>query len=100
MLSAATTATSGQPRKGIAAQVSGWVATISKPFMVWSNRRQVGGLMDLDERMLADLGLTRGDIAASLATPFLDDPSRHLTNLAHERRNARRAQARERLAEF
>ena len=98
MLSVATAATSSRPKSGFAAQVSGWAATLVKPFVVWTRRREVGDLMSLDDRMLADLGLTRGDVSASLATPFLQDPTRQLTDLAHERRNAQRAQARERLA--
>jgi uncharacterized protein YjiS (DUF1127 family) len=100
MLSVATAATSSRSRKGIAAQVSGWAATLVKPFVVWNNRRQIGNLMTLDERMLADLGLTRGDIAVSLSTSFLHDPSHQLTQLAQERRNLRHARQRASRAEL
>ena len=46
------------------------------------NRRQVGRLTDLDDRALKDIGLTRSDVTAALAQPFLRDPSIHLTSVA------------------
>ncbi len=67
---------------------------------VWraaQNRRQVGKLLGWDDRMLADIGLSQGDVRSALATPFPEDPSQHLRLLSGERRNAIRASARERV---
>ncbi len=61
------------------------------------NRRAVGRLLDLDERMLRDIGVTSSDVRAAMSMPLLDDPSQRLRVLAVERRAAHRAQAHERL---
>ena len=61
------------------------------------HRRQVAGLLDLDDRMLKDIGITRFDVTAALSTPLHRDPTLDLAQFAAERRNARRAQARQRL---
>jgi uncharacterized protein YjiS (DUF1127 family) len=39
------------------------------------HRRQVLALTHLDDRTLADIGLLRTDVYASLARPYLADPS-------------------------
>lgn len=65
---------------------------------VWQaamNRRSVGRLLEWDDRMLRDIGLTQGDVRSALAGRFSDDPSRHLGFLSSERRSAIRATARE-----
>lgn len=62
------------------------------------NRRAVTTLLDLDDRMLADIGLRRGDVVAVLAGPGHDDPSTRLRILSVERRAGRRAMQREALA--
>ncbi len=67
---------------------------------VWraaKNRRQVGNLLGWDDRMLADIGLTQGDIRSALAAPLSEDPSQQLQLRSSERRNAVRASARERV---
>ncbi|MBP0652039.1 DUF1127 domain-containing protein, partial [Mycobacterium tuberculosis] len=63
---------------------------------VWRNRRSAASLMHLDSRLLADIGLTRRDVAVSLRGP--QDPSRYLQHLAEERRAGARRLAEERLA--
>jgi uncharacterized protein YjiS (DUF1127 family) len=60
------------------------------------NRRTVAKLLDWDERMLRDIGLTRGDVSAVMALPAGQDPSYRLSELSGERRAAIRADARER----
>lgn len=55
----------------------------------WSNRRQVQSLLDADDRMLADIGLSRGDVIGSLSTPLDVDPSRQLIRARAERMSAR-----------
>lgn len=64
------------------------------------NRRRVGSMLEFDDHMLRDIGLTRCDVAASLSGPLLEDPSTRLRVLAVERRAGQRAQARERMAEW
>lgn len=60
------------------------------------NRRSVARLLEWDDRMLRDIGLTAGDVRAVMALPVAEDPSRRLDMLAIERRAAIRAQALER----
>ena len=74
------------------------VATfVRAAWRAYCNRRAVVELLQVNDHMLRDLGLTRGDVHASLACPLLEDPSARLRVFAVERRAARRAQARERL---
>ncbi|MEJ1157451.1 DUF1127 domain-containing protein [Prosthecomicrobium sp. N25] len=51
------------------------VAGLAKIRRVSSNRRRVKALLDLDDHLLMDLGLTRRDIDAALATPWDEDAS-------------------------
>ena len=62
------------------------------------NRRAVAKLLQWDARMLRDIGLTQGDVAAVMALPRGVDPSRRLRFLSVERRAAVRAEASERMA--
>ena len=64
------------------------------------NRRSVAKLLEWDERMLRDIGLTPGDVQAAMALRASEDPSRKLDALSAERRAAIRAEARERLEMF
>ncbi|WP_417772322.1 DUF1127 domain-containing protein [Stappia sp.] len=50
------------------------------------NRIQISELMYFEDHMLADLGITRGDVAASLATSDAVDPSIQLALLRNERK--------------
>lgn len=43
------------------------------------NRSSVNTLAAMDDRMLRDIGLTRGDVDSALAQPWHKDPSRVLT---------------------
>lgn len=65
---------------------------------VWraaKNRRAVNGLLDWDDRMLRDIGLTQNDVRAALSGRLAEDPSPQLQLLSSERRAAIRAQRRE-----
>jgi uncharacterized protein YjiS (DUF1127 family) len=42
------------------------------------NRRSVNMLDEMDDRMLRDIGLTRGDVDSALAQPWHKDPTRML----------------------
>lgn len=42
------------------------------------NRKSMVQLSELDDHMLSDLGLTRGDVRSALSEPFPRDPSADL----------------------
>ena len=54
------------------------------------NRRDAAILTGLDDRMLADIGLTRGDVRDAYSEPVWRDPTAILVNRAQERRVNRR----------
>jgi len=57
------------------------------------NRRDAAILTGLDDRMLADIGLTRGDLRDAYSEPVWRDPTAVLVNRAEERRVNRRRTA-------
>jgi uncharacterized protein YjiS (DUF1127 family) len=57
------------------------------------NRRAVASLAMLDERTLKDIGLTRNDVTAAMATPLHYDSSEHLAEITGGRRVATRIAA-------
>ena len=79
----------------VAFTISTWVADTWRSAQ---NRRSVAKLLEWDERMLRDIGLTRGDVCSVMALPSSQDPSYRLNELSSERRSALRAEARERAA--
>src|SRR5947209_15643116 len=54
------------------------------------NRRDAVILAGLDDRMLSDIGLTRGDVRDAFSEPVWRDPTAILVSRAHERRVNRR----------
>jgi uncharacterized protein YjiS (DUF1127 family) len=52
----------------------------------WRNRKSVARLGELDDHLLADLGLTRRDVNLALAQPLFSDPSAELRRVAGESR--------------
>ena len=52
----------------------------------WKNRSEAIRLADLDEHMLADIGLTRSDLRDAYAVPLWRDPTDLLAQRAAERR--------------
>ena len=54
------------------------------------NRRDALVLAGMDEHMLADIGLTRGDVRDAFSEPVWRDPTAILVSRAHERRINRR----------
>lgn len=56
----------------------------------WLNRRAVGALLEMDERMLRDIGLTRSDVTSALSARAGEDPSVRLAATRSDRRAARR----------
>jgi uncharacterized protein YjiS (DUF1127 family) len=55
----------------------------------WNDRRTVHALSELDDYLLADIGLTRPDLDWALHQPSSGLPSEELTRLARERRERR-----------
>ena len=54
------------------------------------HRHDAAMLAGLDDRMLADIGLTRGDVRDAFSEPVWRDPTDLLVSRAHERRINRR----------
>jgi uncharacterized protein YjiS (DUF1127 family) len=73
------------------------VAGIAALWRAAQNRRRVIRLLEWDNHMLRDIGLTAGDVHSALASPLGHDPSSRLSALVLERRRAIRAEAHERL---
>ena len=55
------------------------------------NRRAANVLAGLDDRMLADIGITRSDLRDAYAEPLWHDPTDVLVGRAAERRTSRRS---------
>lgn len=56
---------------------------------VFRNRREISSLRELADFHLADIGLTREDVDASLIDSRFSDPSGYLTNVARGRGQGR-----------
>ena len=68
------------------------VARARQLLQLVKNRHDATVLAGLDDRMLADIGLTRGDLRDAYSEPVWRDPTAILVSRAHERRiNRRRA---------
>lgn len=71
----------------------GLVHKVYALIVAWMNRRAAGQyLLAMDERMLADIGLTRSDLRSAWSEPVWRDPTIRLQRIAAERRSARLAQ--------
>jgi uncharacterized protein YjiS (DUF1127 family) len=71
--------------------VAGFVTgRVRHVFQMLKNRRDAAMLTGLDDRMLADIGLTRGDVRDAYSEPVWRDPTTILVSRAHERRINRR----------
>ena len=74
--------------------VYGFVAARTRDLLqLAKNRRDAASLSGLDERMLADIGLTRGDLRDAYSEPVWRDPTAILVSRAHDRRVNRRRSA-------
>ena len=59
-------------------------------FQTLKNRHEATILAGMDEHMLADIGLTRGDVRDAFSEPVWRDPTEILVSRAYERRVNRR----------
>ncbi len=76
---------------GIVNAVAGIVvARVRQVLQFLQNRRDAVTLAGLDDRMLADIGLTRGDVRDAVSEPVWRDPTAILVSRASERRVNRR----------
>jgi uncharacterized protein YjiS (DUF1127 family) len=65
------------------------IAKTWKLWRAWAARRQVMGLLEADDHMLADIGLTRADVIGSLEAPLDRNPSHQLIRARCERMSDR-----------
>jgi uncharacterized protein YjiS (DUF1127 family) len=77
--------------------VEAGLARLTALWRAAQNRRSVARLLEWDDHMLRDVGLTQGDVRSALASGFTDDPSYRLGAMSVERRRAVQAAAKERL---
>ena len=68
---------------GLVAQAARWAAAVAQAL---KNRREARVLAGLDRNMLADIGITRSDVADAFSSPFWEDPTALLRERALERR--------------
>ena len=74
--------------------VAGFAVARARRFAQFvKNRRDAVVLSGLDDRMLADIGLTRGDVRDAYSEPVWRDPTAILVSRSHERRINRRRTA-------
>lgn len=66
------------------------VARVREVLQLIKNRRDATVLAGLDDHMLADIGLTRGDLRDAYSEPVWRDPTAVLVSRVHERRINRR----------
>lgn len=72
---------------GAAAVARRVAAVAGRLFVAWTNYKGLAMLSRMDERSLADIGLSRSDVRDALSRPWWEDPTEDL----NARRSARRA---------
>ncbi|MGN6549190.1 MAG: DUF1127 domain-containing protein [Pararhizobium sp.] len=73
-------------RPGSPRRLAGVTAAIRSILRAIRNRGEIQLLEEFTDAQLADIGLTRADVRASLAGGLFDDPSGYLTAQARYRR--------------
>jgi uncharacterized protein YjiS (DUF1127 family) len=90
----AAVAKTGFRAKGYLGKV---VEVVATSWMRLRNRRQVHDLLGLDDYLLRDLGVARGDVFEALSNPLVNDPTAILAAAANQHRLSERARLRESL---
>ena len=67
----------------VVALLTHWLKELAK---ARRHRREASVLAGVDQRMLADIGITRSDVRDAFSEPFWDDPTALLRERALERR--------------
>lgn len=80
----------------LATLVENGARRVAALWTAFRNRRSVSRLLEWDDRMLRDIGLTQHDVRSALSGHVGEDPGLRLGALGSERRAAVRASARER----
>jgi uncharacterized protein YjiS (DUF1127 family) len=66
-----------------------WISRAGRDlFRTLRHRREIMALADLDDRLLKDVGLTRGDVQGALSEPLLRNPSTVLVRSAERHSRA------------
>jgi uncharacterized protein YjiS (DUF1127 family) len=66
-----------------------WISRAGRDlFRSLRHRREIKALADLDDRLLKDVGLTRGDVQGALSEPLLRNPSTVLVRSAERHSRA------------
>jgi uncharacterized protein YjiS (DUF1127 family) len=91
-----TLKTAAEPLRTIAAIAGVAFVGIKNLASAVRHRRDVEVLARFDDRMLADIGLTRSDLSYALSEPFWRDPGRVLVSRAGDRRTEWRPRGGER----
>jgi uncharacterized protein YjiS (DUF1127 family) len=69
--------------------LAGVLAAVRKVGQVLKNRHDAAMLAQFDDRMLADMGITRSDVRDAYSEPLWRDPTSILASRARERRISR-----------
>lgn len=76
------------PQKRVVVALRGLAGFLRGMAKAIANRREIARLGELDDRMLKDIGLVRGDVIGALSEPIHHDPSIVLVVRSVERRAA------------
>ena len=76
------------PSRALAAAVARW---LRQRVQAYRHRSHAAALAGFDDRMLADIGLTRSDVRDAFAEPLWQDPTELLRTRSLERRRARQS---------
>lgn len=80
----------GRHRAGVSAGVlTSLTDRIAGFYRIWKTRRRIVKMTDLDDRILDDIGLARGDLYAVLDQPFSQNPAFELQRIAQRNRSRR-----------
>ena len=61
-------------------------APVRRLFANWQRRRKLRGIRDLDDRLLADIGVSRADLGEVLNLPLALDPIAELNRRSRRKR--------------